>query len=58
MFGTRFWKSYLILGDGETTAFCARDRLLRVEVAFLQVAGHQVQLDHSRASEDVVLASD
>ena len=49
---------HLILGDGETTAFCARNRLLRVEVAFLQVAGHQVQLDHSGASEDVVLASD
>ena len=49
---------HLILGHGETTAFRARHRLLGVEVAFLEVAGHQVQLDHSRASEDVVFASE
>lgn len=51
-------KLHLILGDGETTAFRARHWLLGVEVAFLEVAGHQVQLDHSRASEAVVLASE
>ena len=49
---------HLILGDGETTAFGAGHRLLLAEVALLEVAGHQVQLDHSRASEGVVLASE
>ena len=48
--------THLLPENSDTAAFCARNRLLRIVVAFLQMARHQVQLDQSVASEDIVLA--
>ncbi len=50
--------SYLILGHGLPAPLCARHRPLWVELALLEVPGHEVELDDGLAAEALVLAAD